>query len=188
MTEQKIIQGLISRSDEPQRKAIKVLKKHLRKELIKVIIKRGNAEMRKNIGQALEDVFHEVLVRLFEHVYKGKTINVGKNQLKIWCLAVAKNALIDWGKWTVRERNTKTSLEMAQNISEKDQRWNLDRGEEMWKAWKKLGDKCKDLFWERYWNQKKLKEIAEERKQTDIVVRQAFYKCIRKMRKTILGQ
>lgn len=177
--EQQIVQGLQSRYEKDQIKAIRTLKKMLNKKLQGIIGKRGNYYSKKDWRQTLETLFQEVVVKLFDELLLGKTID----HLEGWCLVVARNLMISWrkGEHTWKEKYT----DINENIPEEevDDRILEEKYQLLEDAWEQLGENSKQLLYEGYWQGKQWKDIAQERGQEANAIRQAVYKCIKKLRK-----
>lgn len=178
--EQKQIEdGLLSTEQRPQVEAVKKLKNLLSKKLQGIVGKRANYASRKDWRQTFEELFQELMGRLYGALAKGEQIR----ELEAWCLTVARNLMVQWGKWesTWAKRHTEVKRDFLDNAEERqayEERHGL-----LWDAWRKLGDKCKDLLWEKYWRGKQWKEVAAERQQKEGTIRKAAYDCVQSLKK-----
>lgn len=177
--QQQIEDGLLSSEQKPQVEAIRQLKKLLGKKLQGIVGKRANYAARKDWRETFEELFQELVERLYEELAKGVIIE----NMSVWCLTVARNLMVTWGKWesTWAKRHTEVKedvMDDAEERKEYEERHGL-----LWDAWRKLGDKCKDLLWEKYWRGKQWKEVAAERQQKAGTIRKAAYACIQSLKK-----
>jgi len=167
--------GLIHFDNKTQQDTIHLLRKRVRKSLKEAIKKYGNAAMKRDIEQAFEDLFHEVMVELFLCLKKGEKPT---QDIKIWCFVVARNILITQGKTANKKRDTETPLE--ENILNTSDEPNEDQITLFRQALNKLSQRDQDLLYEKYLPDEKGKiptfqEVSKKLGTTPGVLRQRVY-------------
>jgi len=148
-------------------------------------------ENRGSIEQA-KDTYQEAFIAVWENVQNNKFIPKNETALNGYIYTVTKNKWLDYLK-SSRFKKTSSIDSNAYKIEELDQ--TNDSTEEVEKnkkinkvitSFNQIGDACKQLLTIFYYENKSLREIANELNITEASARNKKYRCLEKLRASAL--
>ena len=146
----------------------------------------------KNSGSQAhaKDVYQDAFIALWNNVKSGKFEPESDTSLQGYLYRIAKNKWLDVLR-SKRFKSTQTlteerSLYLKQDdsIDETDTSKKLDLAMD---AFKNLGEPCKSLLKTFYFEKKSLREISEELEMEESSVRNKKYRCMEKLRASVLA-
>lgn len=139
-----------------------------------------------------KDIYQEAFITVWENVQDNKFVPQNQTALNGYIYTVAKNKWLDFLK-SSRFKKTSSIDTIEYKIEEQDE--TNDRTEEVEKnkkitkvitSFNQIGDACKQLLTIFYYENKSLREIANELNITEASARNKKYRCLEKLRSSAL--
>jgi len=174
--------------------AIKANNEDALKELYRVNYRKVEVFVLKNSGSVpqAKDVFQDAFLAMYQNIKADKFIPENETALQGYLYQISKN------KWrdVLRSSRFKKTAEFIDNVHETEDISDLKIIEETeqqerlaatMEAFKKLGDECRELLTQFYFNKKSLREISENAKYAEASARNKKYRCIQKLKELALA-
>jgi len=174
--------------------AIKANNEDALKVLYRVNYRKVEVFVLKNSGSVpqAKDVFQDAFLAMYQNIKADKFIPENETALQGYLYQISKN------KWrdVLRSSRFKKTAEFIDNVHETEDISDLKIIEETeqqerlaatMEAFKKLGDECRELLTQFYFNKKSLREISENAKYAEASARNKKYRCIQKLKELALA-
>jgi len=144
-----------------------------------------------SIAQA-KDNYQEAFISVWENIQDNKFVPKNQTALNGYIYTVAKNKWLDYLK-SSRFKKTSSMDSIEYKIEAQDEPENkaeeVEKNKKITKvitSFNQIGDACKQLLTVFYYDNKSLREIANELNITEASARNKKYRCLEKLRATAL--
>lgn len=136
-----------------------------------------------------KDVYQDAFITVWEHVKNNKFVPKNDTALQGYLYRIAKNKWIDVLRSKAfknsKSLNTET-LMVVKNDEDENKSFEKKKMKITMVAFKNLGEPCKSLLRQFYFDKKPMKEIAKELQLDAASTRNKKYRCVQKLRELAL--
>lgn len=174
--------------------ALKTNDEVVMKELYTANFPKVKAFVIQNSGSSVEakDVYQEAFIAVWQNVRGEKFIQSNHSTLSGYLYRIAKNKWLDTlrsvrHKKTISESRLHAVPENNDENVEEEANVVAEKQKEILHAIDRIGEKCKSLLQQFYYEKRNYNQIARELHMKEASVRNQKYRCMQKLRKLVLS-